>query len=297
MNDQYPFSTLPVWQHTLAGPLSFEGVGLHLGVPARLSLSGTAANTGLVFRRTDVQDKNPLITLYPGAVCQTRRGTSIGNVDGVTIATAEHLLAALYACGVDNACIDLHGPEIPAMDGSALDFARSIVRVGVQQQSSPRRFMEIIEPVEVLDDAKSVRLEPFGGLQIEARINYPKTLIGDQMYQIEVNPKGFMREIASARTFVLAQEISALREADLALGGSLDNCIVVDGMTLQNKTELRFKDEFVRHKILDILGDLALAGAPILGRFISDCAGHALNNALLQAMARDRKKWRWTELV
>lgn len=253
-------------------------------------------DTGLVFARTDVRDKDPVIRLHPGAVCQTRRGTCIGNADGVTIATVEHLLAALSACGVDNALIELTGAEVPAMDGSAKNFARIIAQAGLQQQTSRRRYIEILEPLEVQEGAKCVRLEPSNVSQIDARINYPGTLIGEQNFQFETNASGFIRDIAPARTFVLAHEVKDLQQADFALGGSLENCLVVDGMTLQNETGLRFADEFVRHKILDISGDLALAGAPILGRFISNCAGHSLNNAVLLAMQNEDTKWRWTEL-
>ncbi|PHS29102.1 MAG: UDP-3-O-[3-hydroxymyristoyl] N-acetylglucosamine deacetylase [Robiginitomaculum sp.] len=293
MHDPFPFSAPPRWQHTLGKTVPCEGIGLHTGIEVRLSLGPAPADAGLVFMRKDGPHRSASIALHPRAVCQTRRGTSIGNVDGVTLATTEHLLAALAACGIDNAVIEVSGPEIPAMDGSALAFATLIKEAVPVSQNIPRRYIEVLKAITCLDGNRQVSLKPSTIPKISARIDYPDTLIGEQSYHFDVTATGFIKDIAPARTFALAHEIKGLKEAGLALGGSLDNCILVDGMTIQNPDNLRFYDEFVRHKILDILGDLALAGAPVLGHFISDCAGHSLNNTLIRTLMDDPDAWRW----
>lgn len=293
MNEQIPFSQPSPYQHTVGSPVSCEGVGLHTGKRTRLVLRPAETDTGLVFNRTDVSDKNTCLTLHPQAVYETRRGTCLANADGVSLATVEHVLAALSACGVDNTCIDVDGPEIPAMDGSAQAFTDMVVKAGLVQQKARRKYIEVLQPLECKAGDAYVRLEPSEILHIDASIHYPDTLIGDQDFQLDVTSTSFIKQIAPARTFVLAHEVQALQEEGLALGGSLYNCIVVDGMHIQNQEALRFENEFIRHKVLDILGDLALAGAPILGRFTSHYAGHALNNALLRLLISDHSAWRW----
>ncbi len=297
VSDAFPFSRLPVWQHTLGGSLTAKGVGLHTGKMAGLSLHPAPPNSGLVFVRTDLNGKAADIVLRPDAVHRLDRGTTIVDAHQNTISTIEHLLAALCACGVDNARIEVSGPEIPAMDGSALPFCDRIAQTGLQRQEVPRRYMEICKPIEISEGGKTVRLGPGAGLHISATIDYPDTLIGQQSYKFDLNARSFIETIAPARTFGQAHEVDALHQAGLALGGSLDNCLVVDGQNLQNQGGLRFADEFVRHKIVDILGDLALVGAPILGCFTSHCAGHKLNNALLRKVLGDGSSWRWSVLA
>jgi UDP-3-O-[3-hydroxymyristoyl] N-acetylglucosamine deacetylase len=294
---EFPFKTLPIWQHTLRTPVRAKGVGLHTGQPVQLEINPAAANSGLVFSRLDVRNQPANIALSPEAVCETRRGTRIQNADGVSVATTEHLLAALLTCGIDNAVIGIDGPEVPAMDGSALTFCNAIAKAGLLQQDQPRRYLEVTAPKRCGDDLRSVSIKPNRALHIEASIDYPDTLIGQQSCAFDVTTACFIHDIAPARTFVMANEIEALKAAKLARGGSLDNCIVVEGMHIQNQQPLRFKDEFVRHKILDSLGDLALAGAPILGHFTSYRAGHTLNNTLLSTLMADPEAWRWTTLI
>ncbi len=296
MHDQFPFSAPPRWQHTLGKPVSCTGVGLHTGAAVHLGLGPAAADTGLVFVHKDSSGKEARIALHPGAVCQTRRGTSISNAEGQSLATTEHLLAALTACGVDNAVIEVSGPEIPAMDGSARAFVDLIGEAALVRQNTPRRYIKVRKAITCRDGERWVRLAPSTIPKISARIDYPDTLIGDQSHDFIVTAAGFIADIAPARTFALSHEIKGLKEAGLALGGSLDNCILVDGMAMQNEDALRFADEFVRHKILDILGDMALAGAPVLGHFTSNCAGHALNNALIKTLMDDPTAWRWHQI-
>ncbi len=296
MSTVFPFTTLPHNQHTLAAPLVCAGIGLHSGANASLSVHPAPANSGLVIIRTDVADESGRLELRADAVVQTIRGTNLGNAAGTMIATTEHVLAALYACGVDNAVLNIDGPEMPAMDGSALAFAEAISKSGLKEQRAQRHYIEVLKPLQISDGTRQVSLAPRQNLMISARIDYPATLIGVQNFQCEITAANFVADIAPARTFVLEQEVADLRDAGLARGGSHDNCLVIDGMALQNKDGLRFKDEFARHKVLDILGDIALAGAPILGHFTSDCAGHALNNALIRALMADASAWRKTTL-
>jgi UDP-3-O-[3-hydroxymyristoyl] N-acetylglucosamine deacetylase len=297
VSNEFPFKTLPVWQHTLRTPVRAKGVGLHTGQPVQLEIKPAAANSGLVFSRLDMRDPPADIVLHPEAVCETRRGTRIQNADGVSVATTEHLLAALLTCGIDNAVIGLDVPEVPAMDGSARPFCDAIRKAGLLQQDQPRRYLEVTAQKHCGDDLRYVSIRPGKSMHIEASIDYPDTLIGQQSCAFDVTPDRFIHDIAPARTFVIADEIEVLKAAKLARGGSLDNCIVVEGMHMQNLQPLRFKDEFVRHKILDSLGDLALAGAPVLGYFTSYRAGHALNNTLLRALMADASAWRWTTLL
>jgi UDP-3-O-[3-hydroxymyristoyl] N-acetylglucosamine deacetylase len=292
--ETFPFIKTPLWQHTLGQSVSCSGPGLHLGGHVRLRLHPAPDNTGLFFRRTDVVDKEAIIDLHPKAVCQTRRGTTISNACGTTVATIEHVLAALSACAIDNAYIDIDGPEVPAMDGCAKVFTDMISKAGVVAQKSPRRFIDVCKTIVCKDGTREVRLEPADGLFISARIEYPNTAIGTQDYEFQASAARFIADIAPARTFALAHEVAALNEAGLGLGGTLDNCLLVDGMDVKNPDGLRFADEFVRHKVLDILGDLALLGAPLRGKFTSNYAGHALNNTLVQAVIADPEAWRWS---
>ncbi len=296
MDQPFPFAVLPARQHTLAKPASCEGVGLHSGALVWLDIHPAPVNTGLVFYRSDQDRNDPGIRLVPGVVSETRRGTSIQNETGQGIATVEHLLAALYGCAVDNAHIFVRGPEVPALDGSAKGFADLIVQTGLERQEAKRNYLKVTKALEVGDGQSRVSLAPADDFQISAQIHYPGTLIGEQGYTINLTAIDFIKHIAPARTFALTSEIEGLREAGLAKGGSSENCIVVDGMKLINQSGLRFKDEFARHKVLDMIGDIALLGAPVLGRFSSFCAGHKLNNALIHALLSDDQAWQWQHI-
>ena len=263
----------------------------------RLEVHPAPVDTGLIFVRTDMPGEAEVIPALSRAVCATRRCTSLANAAGTRVDMSEHLLAALSAFGVDNARIALDGPELPTLDGCALEYGEKLLAAGLQRQSAPRRYLQVLKPVEEQKGDSHVRLEPGDGLHIHASIDYPGTLIGAQSHDFVLSAQAFMRDIAPARTFALASEVAAIRDAGLAKGGSEEDCLVVDGMKLAPGQTLRFANEFARHKVLDIVGDLALAGAPIAGRYTSAKGGHALNTKLVAALLADPAAWRIKTLV
>jgi UDP-3-O-[3-hydroxymyristoyl] N-acetylglucosamine deacetylase len=279
------------YQHTLAGPAICAGVGVHSGERARVSIRPAPSGTGIVFVRTDLQRDNR-VPVSAEAVTQTRLCTVIANEAGVSVATIEHLMAALAALEVDNAVIEVDGPEVPIMDGSALPFVQLLDRAGRRRQEAERRFIEILQPVEVVDGDKVVRLTPADRFEMAFEIAFPTKAIGRQRVDLHVTEDSFRRELADCRTFGFLAEVQALREAGLARGGSLENAVVIDGDRILNPEGLRRADEFVRHKALDAVGDLYVRGAPLLGRFEGRYAGHALNNLLCRALLARPRAWR-----
>ena len=279
------------YQHTLAGPAICAGVGLHSGERVRVSIRPAPTGSGIVFVRTDL-DRHNRVPVTAEAVTQTRLCTVIANDAGVTVATIEHLMAALAALEVDNAVIELDGPEVPIMDGSALPFVQLLDRAGRRRQEAERRFIEILQPIEVIDGDKTVRLTPCDHFEMAFEIAFPTKAIGRQRVDLIVTEDSFREELADCRTFGFLAEVQALREAGLARGGSLENAVVIDGDRILNPEGLRRPDEFVRHKALDAVGDLYVLGAPILGRFEGIYAGHALNNLLCRALLAQPRAWR-----
>ena len=279
------------YQHTLAGPAICAGVGLHSGERVRVSIRPAPAGSGIVFIRTDL-DRDNRVPVTAEAVTPTRLCTVIANEAGVTVATIEHLMAALAALEVDNAIIELDGPEVPIMDGSALPFVQLLDRAGRRRQEAERRFIEILEPIEVIDGDKTVRLTPADTFELAFEIAFPTKAIGRQRVDLVVTEDSFRDELADCRTFGFLADVQALREAGLARGGSLENAVVIDGDRILNPEGLRRRDEFVRHKALDAVGDLYVLGAPILGRFEGIYAGHALNNLLCRALLDKPRAWR-----
>ncbi|MGZ3274219.1 MAG: UDP-3-O-acyl-N-acetylglucosamine deacetylase [Caulobacteraceae bacterium] len=279
------------YQHTLAGPAICAGVGVHSGERVRVSIRPAPAGTGIVFIRTDLERDNR-VPVTAEAVIQARLCTVIANEAGVTVATIEHLMAALAALEVDNAFIEIDGPEVPIMDGSALPFVQLLDRAGRRRQEAERRFIEILEPIEVVDGDKTVRLTPCDRFEMAFEIAFPTKVIGRQRVDLHVTENSFREELADCRTFGFLAEVQALREAGLARGGSLENAVVIDGDRILNPEGLRRPDEFVRHKALDAVGDLYVLGAPILGRFEGIYAGHALNNLLCRALLARPRAWR-----
>jgi UDP-3-O-[3-hydroxymyristoyl] N-acetylglucosamine deacetylase len=279
------------YQHTLAGPAICAGVGVHSGERVRVSIRPAPVGSGIVFVRTDL-DRDNRIPVTAEAVTQTRLCTVIANDAGVTVATIEHLMAALAALEVDNAVVEVDGPEVPIMDGSALPFVQLLDRAGRRRQEAERRFIEILEPIEVVDGDKTVRLTPADRFELAFEIAFPSKAIGRQRVDLPVTEDSFRHELADCRTFGFLSEVQALREAGLARGGSLDNAVVIDGDRILNPEGLRRPDEFVRHKALDAVGDLYVLGAPILGRFEGVYAGHALNNLLCRALLAHPRAWR-----
>ncbi|SDZ78871.1 UDP-3-O-acyl-N-acetylglucosamine deacetylase [Rubrimonas cliftonensis] len=280
-------------QATVARSLVFTGVGLHGGAPVRMVVRPAAPGEGVRFHRVDVADRDPLVHARFDAVVDARLCTMIGNADGVTVSTVEHVMAALAGMGVDNALITIDGPEAPILDGSAQPFVDAIAAVGLAYQAAPRRALRVLRAVRVENGAASAALSPAAAPTVAFDIDFADAAIGRQTCAFAVTPEIFSHELADCRTFVRRTDIDALRAAGLALGGGLHNAVVVDGAAVLNPEGLRRPDEFVRHKALDAVGDLALAGGPILGAYHGVRAGHAMTNALLRALFADRSAWRW----
>ena len=241
--------------------------------------------------RTDLDGDNR-VPATAEAVVPSRLCTLIANGAGVTVATIEHLMAALAALGVDNAVVELDGPEIPIMDGSALPFVQMLDRAGRRRQEAVRQYIEVLEPIEVVDGDKIVRLSPCDRFEVAFEIAFPSRAIGRQRVDLAVTEDSFRAELADCRTFGFLQEVEALRQAGLARGGSMDNAVVIDGDRILNPEGLRRPDEFVRHKALDAVGDLYVLGAPLLARFEGIYAGHAANNQVVRALASQAHAWR-----
>lgn len=280
------------YQHTLAATVQFAGQGLHTGQHVRVAVRPANPQTGLVFVRSDILDRDNRIPARGEAVSQTRLGTVVSNAAGVSVSTIEHLMAALAALGVDNAVIELDGPEVPVMDGSAEPFVKLFDRVGLRRQAAPRRYIEILEPVEVTDGDRRAALLPADRFEMSFEIAFDSDAIGRQKVDLVMDEAVFRKELADARTFGFVQEVEALRDAGLARGGSMDNVVVIEGDKVLNPEGLRRPDEFVRHKALDALGDLYLLGAPVIGRFEGLKSGHEMNNALVRALLARPKSWR-----
>ena len=290
-----------ILQHTLSGVAAFAGVGVHSGRHVRVILRPAPAGTGIVFVRSDLPGPGNRIRVSPDAVVRTQLNTEIGAAPGVTVSTVEHLLAAFAALSVDNAVVELDGPELPIMDGSAGPFLKLIDQAGRRMQDEPRRYIEILSPIEVIAGDKRASLSPCSaaraGLEVEFEIAFSSAAIGTQRIELRVDEASFRRELAEARTFGFVHEVEALRARGLAQAGGLENAIVVDGDRILNPEGLRFTNEFVRHKALDAVGDLYTLGAPVLGRFEGRFAGHALNNALVRAVMAAPRAWRMRTFV
>lgn len=283
------------FQRTLRAPIGCTGVGLHTGRKVSLTLRPADEDRGIAFRRLDLPDR-PLIPARWDHVVDTRRNTTLGlpGRPEVSVGTVEHLLAALVGSGVDNAIVEIDGPEVPIMDGSAAPFVFLIECAGLVTQGAVRQVVDILRPVRVEEGGASVSLlpDPCRVPTYEMEIDFPSSAIRRQHRVLRLAPGAFKRDLARARTFGFVEEIEALREAGLARGGSLDNAVVLRGATVLNAGGLRFTDEFVRHKILDLVGDLALAGALVRGRVVAKRAGHRLNNLALRALFADPQAYR-----
>lgn len=281
------------FQKTLKESISCSGTGLHSGHKLSLTLRPAPPDSGLSFRRTDLPGGGATILARWDNVVDSRLCTTIGNAEGVTIGTVEHLVAALAGAGIDNAAIEVNGPEVPAMDGSAEPFSFLIECAGVVEQDIPRTAIQILEPIGVSADGRSAALMPSSGRSFSFEIDFDNAVIGRQHLFVELVNGTFRRELARARTFGFEHEVAAMRAMGLARGGSLENAIVVSDESVLNADGLRFDDEFVRHKLLDSIGDMYLAGHPIIGHFHGFKSGHALNNALLRKMFDERHAWRF----
>ena len=280
-------------QTTLRRQTLVSGIGVHSGSPATLTMLPAEADTGIVFIRcgADGQPDREIVANVR-AVTATEFATVLGDATGPLCSTAEHVLAALSGLGIDNAIIEIDGPEVPIMDGSAAPFVAAIDRVGIVSLSLPRRFIQILKPIRVVKGEAYGELRPnMQGFRIELDINFDHPLIGRQGVAYDVNADTFRRELSRARTFGFMRDVAKLWAAGYALGASFENTLVVNESRLLNTEGLRFADEFARHKALDAIGDLALAGAPLLGTYRSVCGGHKLNHAILCALIADPTAW------
>jgi UDP-3-O-[3-hydroxymyristoyl] N-acetylglucosamine deacetylase len=282
-------------QQTLKSPIGCVGIGLHSGRRVQMTLHPAAPDHGIVFRRTDLARDVPA---QFDCVVDTRLATVLADpADGsVRVGTVEHLMAAFMGCGIDNALVEVDGPELPALDGSAAHLVFLIDCAGIAAQDAPQRMIEVLRTVRVSEGDAFAELGPLrrarGGLELAMTIDFSAEAIGRQAFSLRLTPDSFRHELARARTFALAEDIARLREAGMAQGGSLDNAVVVDAARVLNPGGLRMSDEFVRHKLLDAVGDLALAGAPLSANFVAHRSGHGLNNRLLRALMADVTAWR-----
>lgn len=278
-------------QRTLKNVIRATGVGLHTGEKVFLTLRPAAADTGIVFRRTDL---DPVVDIQanPLNVGDTRLSTTLTNGD-VRVSTVEHLLSAFAGLGIDNAFVDLSAAEVPIMDGSAAPFVFLLQSAGIEEQNRPRRFIKIKKPIVVEEDDKYARFEPFDGFEVAFSIDFDHPVFASRLQtaSIDFSTTSFVKEISRARTFGFLRDIEALQQQNLALGGSLDNAVVVDDFRVLNEGGLRYDDEFVKHKILDAIGDLYLLGHPLIGAFHGHKSGHALNNRLLRSLLADQSAW------
>ncbi len=283
-------------QRTIRNKVSCFGVGLHTGVRVDLALLPAEENTGITFKRVDVKDKNQMVKASYENVSNTLLGTTIRNSDGVHVATIEHLMAALWGCGVDNCIVEINGPEVPIMDGSSEPFVFLIECAGVQEQKKNRRVIEVLKEISVYESDQEnsgyIGVSPANNFSVDLRIDFGESVISSQDCMFDLKNVSFKSDISRARTFGFEHEVESLRKNGLARGGSLDNAIVIGKEGVINKEGLRYSDEFVRHKVLDCIGDIYLAGAYIQGSLKGFKSGHALNNQLLRKFFADTDAWR-----
>ncbi len=285
-------------QTTLREPVSVAGIGVHSGSPVTLTLHPAEANSGIVFLRCGIDgQRDRELSASFRSVTATEFATVLGDQSGLAVSTTEHVLAALYGLGVDNAVIEVDGPEVPIMDGSAAPFVAAIDQVGIATLSAPRRCIQVLKPVRVGKNGCHGELRPhLRGLRVETEIEFDHPMIGHQAFAIDVEPDGFRRELARARTFGFMRDVVKLWSAGYALGASFENTVVVAENRVLNTEGVRFPNEFVRHKAVDAIGDLALAGAPLIGAYRSVRGGHKLNHAVVTALMADPNAWTYVEM-
>ena len=278
-------------QRTLKNVIRATGVGLHGGEKVFLTLRPAPVDTGIVFRRTDL---DPVVELPASAALVTETTLCTGlSCDGAKVQTVEHLMSAFAGLGIDNAWVELTAPEIPIMDGSAGPFVFLLQSAGIVEQNAPKRFIRIRKPVEVRDGDKIARFEPYDGFRLGFTVKFDHPAIPDSLSRVEVDfsTEAYIKEVSRARTFGFMRDLEYMRERNLGLGGSMDNAIVLDEFRVLNEDGLRYADEFVRHKILDAVGDLYLAGHAVIGAYEGYKSGHALNNKLVRALQADAEAW------
>lgn len=280
-------------QRTIKNVIRATGVGMHNGRKVVMTLRPAPVNTGIVFRRVDL---DPIVSLkaVPERVGDTALSTTLIAEDGTRIATIEHLMSALAGLGIDNLYVDLDAPEVPIMDGSAGPFVFLLQSAGIAEQPAPKRYIRILKPLEMHDGDKWVRLEPYDGFRVSFEIEFDHPVFRNRncALDLDFSTTSYLKEVARARTFGFMRDIEFLRQRNLVLGGSLDNAVVVDDFRILNPDGLRYEDEFVKHKVLDAIGDLYMLGASLIGRFVGHKSGHALNNLLMLELKRQPSAWR-----
>lgn len=282
-------------QNTLKSLAQFSGLGLHSGQPVVMTLRPAPSDHGIWFRRIDVTDQDQLVEAKWDSVTASRLCTVIANRSGVSVSTIEHIMAALAGCAIHNAMIDIDGPEVPILDGSAAQFVEGILAAGIQALDAEVVAVRVLKAVEVRDGDAVARIEPSDMLEIDFKIDFTDAAIGRQQKTLNMSNGAFVRELSDSRTFCRNSDVIAMRERGLALGGTLENAVVFDGDQVLTPGGLRHADEPVRHKMLDALGDLSLAGGPLLGRYTGIRAGHALTNRLLRVLFATPGAWAYQE--
>lgn len=279
-------------QRTINKKVSCNGIGLHSGCEVKMSLLPAPGNSGIIFRRTDISGKNNEILANYKNVTTTNLGTTIANSDGVKVATIEHLMAAIWGCAIDNLIVELDAQEIPIMDGSSAPFIFLIECAGVHNQEEPRKIIEILKTVSVQDGDKSLTIEPAKEFSIDLEIDFNHNQLGKQNFDFHSDHTSFKNDISRARTFAFEVDVEKMHKMGLGLGGSLKNAVLIGEEGIVNEEGLRYQDEFVRHKMLDFIGDIFLAGGYILGHFKGVKTGHGVNNKLLHQLFADKTAYR-----
>ena len=282
-------------QSTIKAAVTFTGKGLHTGQPVRMTVRPASADYGIWFRRTDVLNADPMIPARWDVVTASRLCTVIENTAGISVSTIEHIMAALSGCGIHNALIEIDAEEVPILDGSSVPFVQGLLARGLRTQSAPVRAVRVLKTIEVREGDAVARLEPADMLEINFHIDFTDAAIGTQAKHLSLANGAFVRELCDSRTFCRQSDVDDMRARGLALGGTLDNAVVFDGDRVVSPGGLRHADEPVRHKMLDALGDLALAGGTVLGRYTGDRAGHAMTNRLLHALFADPDAYLWVD--
>ena len=286
----------PILQRTLKTAVTFTGLGLHGGKPVRMTVRPAPVGHGIVFLRTDVTQGEARVAALWDQVIPSKLCTLVANADGVSVSTIEHVMAALSGCAVHNALIEIDGPEVPILDGSSMPFVEGFLQAGITGQDATVRAIRVLRPIEVRDGAAVARLEPADNLEMAFAIEFDEAAIGRQEKRLSLANGAFVRELSDSRTFCRQADVDAMRANGLALGGTLENAVVFDGDRVLSPGGLRHEDEPVRHKMLDAMGDLFLAGAPILGRYTGIRAGHSLTIKLLRALFAAPDAWTMVEV-
>jgi len=289
----YPWSKTMIYQHTIANSLNITGIGLHSGREIRMQLRPAAAGTGIVFHRSE-GERTVSIEAISANVVDTRLATVLGKNE-LTVSTVEHLLAALRACGVDNLHIDIDGPEVPVLDGSAAPFVERLQATGLQRLNRSRKYLVVRQEISVCDGDKRISIVPSRFFRVSCGIAFNHPCIAEQRHTFTVSSEAFRKEIAPARTFGFLREVEYLKANGLARGGSLDNAVVIGDDAILNPEGLRFPDEFVRHKILDAIGDFSLLGYPMLGHIKAEKPGHDMNHRMVEAILAAPANWKLLE--